>query len=64
MNNTGKKKGMTIKLTQKELDAIMNVTDNISGMIGANFDVSALWTKDVKAVDRMLKRNGFKRKYT
>lgn len=57
------KKTITIKLKPSELEAIKNITDDISAMIGTDFDVSTTWTKNVKAVDAMLKRNGFKRDY-
>lgn len=40
------------------------MTDDISAMIGCgDKDSDDKWRKNVKAVDRMLKKNGIKRKF-
>ncbi len=54
----------TLKLTDKELTHLVNVIDSISAMIGSNgAEQDAEWSKDVKALDKMLSTNGIKRKH-
>lgn len=56
---------MKIEITPAQLEAIKNMTDDISAMIGANGeDADATWARHVKAVDRMLAKNKLEpRKY-
>jgi len=52
------------EITEAQLTAIVYLTDTISAMIGCGDpDFDGQGEKAVKAVDRMLKKNGYKRKY-
>ena len=55
-------KKIILEVTDVQLAAICNITDTISAMIGTGSDFDEI-EKDVKAVDRMLKKNGYKRIY-
>ena len=55
---------MKFEITEAQLRAIINCADNMNSMIGTvdeNFNNSV--KKDVRLIDRMLKKNGFKRIY-
>lgn len=58
-------KKIKLELTEAQLIAIMEVTDECSAMIGCSNDAA---DKDrnrwVRLIDRMLKNNGHKRKFT
>ena len=54
---------MKLEVTKAQLSAIVRITDDISSMIGGGED-DTQWEKDVKFVDRMLKKNGYKRNYS
>jgi hypothetical protein len=57
-------KKIVLKLTEKELLAICDITDTISGMIGGGGqDFNDIEGKNVKTIDKMLKKNGYKRAY-
>lgn len=49
----------SIKITQKELNAIIGLREDIETMIGTGGPESheSDWLKWIKAIDRMLKRN-------
>ena len=53
---------MKLQVTKYQLNAIMNITDEASAMIGSSDEdiTRILW---IKAIDRMLKKNGLKRLY-
>lgn len=51
-----------LELTKRQLQAIMNATDIISAMMGTGSEFDE-HEKDVILIDRMLKNNGYKRKY-
>ena len=53
-------KRIEISLTERQLLAIMDVTDTVSGMMGTGTDFDDIG-KEVKLIDRMLKNNGYKR---
>ena len=55
-------KRIEISLTERQLLAIMDVTDTVSGMMGTGSDFDDMG-KEVKLIDRMLKNNGYKRLY-
>jgi len=55
-------KRIEISLTERQLLAIMDVTDTVSGMMGTGSDFDDIG-KEVKLIDRMLKNNGYKRLY-
>jgi len=60
---------MKLEITKAQLLAIINLTDDISGMIGCAYDednvndTDVYWKKQVQLIDRMLKKNGYKRSY-
>lgn len=51
-----------LEVTHAQLRAIINLTDDISTMIGCG-DNDDDWAKNVKLIDRMLEKNGYKRQY-
>ena len=55
-------KRIKLSITKRQFEAIVNLTDAISGMLGtgSNFDDLG---KDVKYVDKMMFENGYKRNY-
>lgn len=53
---------MKVEITEAQLRAIMNMTDDMSAMIGCGDDDSH-WVRYVAAVDRFLKKNGFSREH-
>tara|TARA_R110000772_G_scaffold245037_1_gene358445 strand:+ start:587 stop:763 length:177 start_codon:yes stop_codon:yes gene_type:complete len=53
-------KRIEISLTERQLLAIMDVTDTVSAMMGTGTDFDYIG-KEVKLIDRMLKNNGYKR---
>lgn len=56
-------KKIKLELTEAQLIAIIELTNDISAMIGCGDDDSE-WIKNVRLIDRMLNKNGFKRQYT
>jgi len=59
-----KEKYILLKITTKEFESIIDIADDISAMRGSDFETSAIWAKAIKNVDKALKRNGYKRKFT
>ena len=55
-------KKIKLELTERQLQALMDVTDTISAMIGCGSDFDEM-AKEVMLVDRMLKKNGYKRNF-
>ena len=55
-------KKIKLELTERQLEAICTLTDTIRAMLGCGSDFDKL-DKEVAAVDRMLKKNGYKRIY-
>lgn len=53
---------MKIEVTKRQLEAIINLTDSMSGMIGTGNDFDD-HQKEIKIIDRMLKKNGYKRTF-
>lgn len=51
-----------IELTEAQLRAIIEITNDISSMIGCG-ENDKIWDKQVKLIDKMLKNNGYKRQY-
>jgi hypothetical protein len=51
-----------LEVTEVQLEAVCTLTDTISAMLGVGSDFDDLRRK-VKAVDRMLKKNGYKRDF-
>lgn len=56
-------KKIKLELTERQFEAVKTVTDIISGMLGCGSDFDDLG-KEVALIDRMLKKNGYKRDYT
>ena len=55
-------KKIILELTQSQFEAIINLTDNASAELGCRDD-GAIIKGWIRLVDRMLKNNGYKRKY-
>lgn len=51
------------KITPHQLACIIMITDDISSMSGVGGEADDDWGKAVKAIDRMLKSNGLKRRF-
>ena len=49
-----------LELTEQQLLAVLNITSTIEGMLGVGSDFDE-HKKDVKLIDRMLLKNGYKR---
>lgn len=56
-------KYITLKLTEAQFNAMIDMVDTISAMIGGDADYSIEQNKNKKLFDRMLKMNGYKRKH-
>ncbi len=57
-------KKIKIEMTESELSAIVCLMDDISAMCGGTEqDTTDNWKKQIKLIDKMLNRNGYKRKY-
>jgi hypothetical protein len=54
---------MKITITKTQLAAIIEMTNDISSMIGCGGDADMSWKKHVLLTDRMLKKNGYKRQF-
>lgn len=53
-----------LELTEAQLNALINITDEASSMIGCGDpEDDKIRLKSVRLVDRMLKNNGYERKY-
>lgn len=55
-------KKIKLEVTEAQLAAIMSMTDDISAMLGVGDDDTE-WSKYVRLIDRMLKKNGYKRSF-
>tara|TARA_R110000782_G_C14681059_1_gene400028 strand:+ start:493 stop:669 length:177 start_codon:yes stop_codon:yes gene_type:complete len=51
-----------LELTERQLEALIDITDTIAGMIGTGSDFD-LMEKEVILIDRMLKKNGYEREF-
>ena len=51
-----------LEVTEPQLRAIIELTNDISSKIGGG-DSDEEWIKNVKLIDRMLKKNGYERQY-
>lgn len=57
-------KKITLVLTEAQFSALVDITDTMSGMIGGgDVDFDSGQSKNVLLIDRMLEKNGYKRKY-
>ena len=55
-------KKIKLEITEAQLKAIINLTDDLSGILGSGDDDS-VWIKNIMLIDRMLKNNGYKREF-
>ena len=58
-------KKIKLELTEPQFIALIDVVDTLSAMLGtgdADFDL--LGAKQIRAIDRMLLKNGYKRKHS
>jgi hypothetical protein len=55
-------KKIKLELTERQLEALIDITDTIAGMIGTGGDFD-LMEKEVILIDRMLKKNGYEREH-
>jgi len=55
-------KKIKLEVTEAQLTAIVNMTNDISAMIGCG-ESDIEWKKNVRLVDRILSNHGYKRKY-
>ena len=56
---------MKFEITKVQLSAIMDITDTLSALTGGgDMEFNDTVARDVKAIDRMLKKNGYKRNYS
>lgn len=55
-------KKIKLEVTEAQLRAIVEITNDISTMIGCS-DCDSDWIKNVKLIDRALKNNGHERQY-
>lgn len=53
---------MKIEITKQQLEAIINMADDMSAMTGGG-DNDEIWRKNIKLIDKMLKKNGIERKF-
>ena len=56
-------KKIKLEITEAQLNAIMEIVDESSAMIGVGEDEDKLRIKRIKLFDRMLKNNGYKRDF-
>ena len=59
---------MKIEITKEQLKAIIEITNDISAMIGCattvdGFNQDDIWNRQIKLIDAMLNKNGYKRQY-
>ena len=56
-------KKIKLKLTEPQFTALIEVVDTLSAMLGTgDEDFDLLGAKQIRAIDRMLLKNGYKRK--
>ena len=58
-------KKIKLEITEVQLLAIVDITDTLKSMVGTydeDFNKEAL--KQIRLIDRMLKNNGYKRKFS
>lgn len=55
-------KKITLEMTSREFSALIDIADTISAMLGVGSDFDDEGKRNIKAIDRMLAKNGYKRK--
>jgi len=56
-------KKILLEITPQQLEALKNITDDASAMIGVGEEEDLLRIKWIRLIDRMLKKNGYKRDF-
>ena len=57
-------KKIKLEITEAQLIALIEIVDESSAMIGVGEDEDIIRIKRIRLMDRMLKNNGYKRKFT
>ncbi len=53
---------MKLEVTKAQLEAIKSLTDDCAGMIGGGCEeADRIWSKHIRLIDRMLRKNGHDR---
>lgn len=53
---------MKLEVTKAQLEAIKYLTDDCAGMIGGGCEeADRIWSKHIRLIDRMLRKNGHDR---
>lgn len=53
---------MKLEVTKAQLEAIKALTDDCAGMIGGGCEeADRIWSKHIRLIDRMLRKNGHER---
>ena len=56
-------KKIKLELTEAQFYSLIDVIDTISAQLGCDLDFTQEQSKNVRLLDRMLLKNGYKRKY-
>ena len=56
-------KKIKLELTEAQFLAVIDMADTLSAMLGCDKDFTDEQTKNLRLFDRMLAKNGYKRKY-
>lgn len=56
-------KKIKLEMTEPQFSAMCDMVDTISAMLGEGSNFTIEQSKNIKLFDRMLKKNGYKRKY-
>ena len=55
-------KNIKLEFTERQFEALIDITDDLSSTIGCGGSDDIL-SKNIKLIDRMLLKNGYKRNY-
>lgn len=56
-------KKILLEITPQQLEALKSIVDDASAMVGVGEDEDLIRIKWIKLIDRMLKKNGYKRDF-
>lgn len=56
-------KYITLKLTEAQFIALIDMADTLKAEIGTGHEFGVEQNKNIRLIDRMLNRNGYKRKH-
>lgn len=57
-------KKIKLEITEAQLIAIIEMTDECSSMLGTGEDEEKIRVRRIRLIDRMLKNHGYKREFT